>query len=67
MRNLLNSYTTLQNHKVGEKRVHHDALLWDTEIPPSDPNNFVRNSAEPRFCRIILALMWDFLVPQHYI
>ena len=31
------------------KSIHHDVLLWDKEIPPSDLNNFVRNSAEPRF------------------
>ena len=31
------------------KSIYHDVLLWDKEIPPSDLNNFVRNSAEPRF------------------
>ena len=35
--------------KLARKSIHHDVLLWDKEIPPSDLNNFVRNEAEPRF------------------
>ena len=35
--------------KWARKSIHHGVLLWDKEIPPSDLNNFVRNSAEPRF------------------
>ena len=35
--------------KWARKSIHHDVLLWDKEIPPSDLNNFVTNSAEPRF------------------
>ena len=53
--------------KWARKSIHHDVLMWDKEIPPSDLNNFVWNSAEPRFWRIILVLGWDFLVPQQYI
>ena len=34
------------------------------EIPPSDQTNFVRNSIEPHFWRIILVLWWNLLVPH---
>ena len=37
--------------KWARKRFHHDALLWDKEIPPSDQNNFVRNEALSSFWR----------------
>ena len=40
---------TLLNQNYGIKSILHDVLLLDKEIPPSDLNNFVRNSAEPRF------------------
>ena len=51
----------LKATKWARKSIHHDVLLWDKKIPPSDLNNFVRNSAEPRFLWIILVLGWDFL------
>ena len=67
MRNWQNSYKTLKSQKMDEKSIHHDVLLWDKDIPSSDLNNFVRNSTEPRFWRIILVHGKDFLVPQQYI
>ena len=35
--------------KWARKSIHPGVSLLDKEIPPSDLNNFVRNSAEPRF------------------
>ena len=44
------SYKTLKNHrKWARKCIHRDVLLWYKEILPSDLNNFVSNSTEPRF------------------
>ena len=61
MQNWENSHKTLKNIKWARKCIQLDVLLWDKEIPPSDPNTYVRNSAKPRFWRIILVLGWDFL------
>ena len=49
MRNRQNSHTTLKITKWARKSMYRDVLMWDKEIPPSDPNNFIRISAEPRF------------------
>ena len=49
-------------------------LVWDKEFPPSDLNDFVRSSAEPRFWRIIQVrgyfshtntLLWRKLLESH--
>ena len=34
-----NAAITLRSKIYENKSIHHDVLLWDKEIPPSDKNN----------------------------
>ena len=55
MRNWQNSYKTLKATNWARKSIHHDVLLWDKEIPPSDLNNF----SETRQSLVSDELFWS--------
>ena len=50
------TYNSSKNGR--EKSIHHDLLLWDKEISPSDPSTFAG-----RFIRV---LGWDFIFSPTY-